>query len=287
MSINENLSEAEQALAELREEGHEIDGDKPEVNEPEIDNEETVSEDEPEAEGDDQPEVKVEKEEEEKPDRVPTMVPAWKLKVAKEQATNEIAALQSKIEELSNSNISKQTSTEINEELEAIIKTAEDNGLDGEFLRNLATSIESSVLKRVKPNESVEKLLKEIEDKKILADQEDAFDKEFSKTIAPMAKEKFQITDKALADLKSKLKDLAFSEEYGKLPLSKVFNAEIDSLGIKTPKRSAEGKDITIRANNSIVDMDNVSEDDFSKMSDKQIEEFEKRQTQKSGWQRK
>lgn len=283
------MSEAEQALAELREEGHEIAGDEPEIEAPAQDNEETDSDEEPEAEGDDQPNTVEEGQDSaEKPDRTPTMVPAWKMKVAEEQARNEITALQSKIEELSkNSNISKQDSTEINEELEAIIKTAEDNGLDGEFLRNLATSIESSVLKRVKPNESVEKLLKEIEDKKVLADQEDAFDKEFTKTIAPMAKEKFQISDKALTDLKSKLKDLAFSEEYGKLPLSKIFNAEIDTLGIKTPKRSAEGKDITIRANNSIVDMENVSEEDFSKMSDKQIEEFEKRQTQKSGWQRK
>lgn len=264
-----------QVIADLQKEGHEVGDHQP------IDDDGNVIEKEVEVKEPEAPQEETPKDEE--PSRIPTMVETWKLKVAEDQkasAEKQVAELQAKLEDLS-----KQTRPITDTQKEDIaddIKTiAEESGVDETFLSKFANSILKKAEAKFKPSDDTTKMLQELTHEKELLQQENLYSQEFAKDIEPLVKEQYGLSDTALSQLKSQLKDLAFSDTYAKVPLAKILKAEFDTLGIKEAKRSSEGKGVKMRSN-EVVDYDNLSEDQIGKMSPEQLIEFSNRNS--SGW---
>lgn len=266
-----------QAIAELQKEGNVIGEHQPVPDDGEV-REQVVEPVAPKVE----PKEETPQAPEDKAPRTPTMVEAWKLKVAedqKESATKQVTELQAKIEELSKQTrpITEAQKEDITDDIKQI---AEDSGVDAYFLEKFANTILKKAEAKFKPDESVTRTVKELAEQRELLKQEQIFDGEFAKDIASV-KEQYGLSDEALSKVKSQLKDLAFSETYAKVPLAKIFKAEFDSFGLKEAKRSSEGKGVKIRTN-EVVDFDNLSEDQFNNLSPEQIEAFASRNS--SGW---
>lgn len=256
-------------LAELEKEGNEIEGKK----QLELKKEET-----PIIPKEEVKETPKEEKPEEKPHRQPTMVEAWKLKVAEDQKASlekDLTDLKAKVEDLfkQKAPITKEQKTEIQDDIKAI---ADEAGVDADFLTKFADTI----LKKAKPSEDIQKTLKEFQEEKELAKQENLFSKEFEADVLPIVEE-YNLSGQALSQLKKSIKDFAFSETYAKVPLKEIFKLKEDTFELKAPKKSSEGKGIKHRSEN--VDLDNLDEEKFKNLTDEQIEKFV---TQKSsgGW---
>lgn len=274
-----------QVLADLQKEGHQIGDHQPIPTDGEV-TEQKVEEKKVEVPSTD--ETKKADVEESKPDRSPTMVEAWKLKVAEDQkdgALKKVADLEAKITELSqqSSRPTENQKQDIVDDIEELVKEAEEAGADGKFIRKLASTLLSKAEAKFKPSDDVTKTIKELAEERELAKQERLYVEEFSKNIEPLVKEQYGLDDTALSQLKSQLKDLAFSDTYAKVPLAKIFKAEFETFGLKEAKRSSEGKGVKVRSN-EVVDYDNMTEEQFSKMTPDQVLEFSKRNS--SGWNR-
>lgn len=235
-----------------------------------------------------QPEDKPEEsdKETEKPKRTPTMVEAYKLKIAEDQkasAEKQVADLQAKLDELSKqkSPVTEKQKEDISDDIEELVKEAEESGADGAFIRKLANTLLAKAEAKSRPSDDVSKTIKELNEEKELVKQERLYSSEFSKDIEPLVKEQFGLSDTALSELKTKLKDLAFSETYAKVPLVKIFKAEFDSFDIKEIKKSSEGKGIKARA--EVVDFDNLDEKDFENLPEDKLEAFIEKKTS-GGW---
>lgn len=265
-----------QALAELAKEGHDIEGAKPAED---IKPKEEPKKEEP-------PKVEPKKEEpkiEEKPqvDRKPHMVETWKLRVAEEQKESmakQIADLSSKVDELSKKGPIDQTKkVELADDIEAVIKKAEEAGSDGTILRDLANSI----LNKVKPANDV---LTKLQEERELEKQLDSYEKEFDTDVLPLVKE-YNLSDDALSKIRKDLRDVAFSDIYAKVPLKEIFKIKADAFDLKAPKRSSETKSVKTRAND-VVDLENIDEDTFKNLTPEQVENVVKFKTTDTGWNR-
>ena len=270
-----------QALAELAKEGHDIEGTKPAED---IKPKEEKSLEEPKKQ--ETPKEEPKKEElktEDKPlvERKPHMVETWKLRVAEEQKESmakELADLRSKVDELSKKGPIDQTKkVELADDIEAVIKKAEDAGTDGTILRELANSI----INKVKPATDV---LTKLQEERELEKQLDSYEKEFDSDVLPLVKE-YNLSDDALSKIRKDLRDIAFSDTYAKVPLKEIFKIKADAFDLKTPKRSSETKSVKTRASD-VVDLENIDEDTFKNLSPEQVEKVVQFKTTSSGWNR-
>lgn len=260
-----------QALAELEEEGHTIEGKEPApvvepVKEPEKPKEE--------------PKELVK--EPERPARTPTMVEAWKLNVAEDQkqkALTRVTELEAEVKKISEQKgpVTVTQEKEIADEIKAI---ADETGADATVLTRMAEII----LKRApKPSGDVEKKLQTLEKERELQKQLDVYNSEFEKDVLPLVKD-YNLSAESLSQLKSTLKDYAFSDTYSRVPLAEIFKIKEGSLELKAPKKSSEGKGLKVRENDA-VDLENLSEEDFAKLPADKAEEFVKRKSA-GGWQK-
>lgn len=273
-----------QAIAELQAEGNVIGEHQPINDEGEIEPE-VIAEAPAEKQKETPKEETVADEPADEPTkRTPTMVEAWKLKVAedqKESAIKQAQELQAKIDELSKQN-SPITQTQREDIVDDIKALAEESGVDETFLNKFANTIISKTEAKAKPLNEITKALEELTREREIMKQENAYSEEFNKDIEPLVKEQYGLSDTALLQLKNKLKDFAFSETYAKVPLAKIFKAEFDALDIKESKKSSEGKGVKMRSN-EVIDYDNLTEEQFASMTPEQIEAFTSRHTGK--WQ--
>lgn len=265
-----------QALAELAKEGHDIEGTKPAED---IKPKEEPKKEEPPKEEPKKEEPKTE----DKPsvDRKPHMVETWKLRVAEEQKESmakELADLRSKVDELSKKGPIDQTKKiELADDIEDVIKKAEEAGTDGTILRELANSI----INKVKPATDV---LTKLQEERELEKQLDSYEKEFDSDVLPLVKE-YNLSDDALSKIRKDLRDVAFSDTYAKVPLKEIFKIKADAFDLKTPKRSSETKSVKTRASD-VVDLENIDEDTFKNLSPEQVEKVVQFKTEGSGWNR-
>jgi hypothetical protein len=263
-----------QALAELGAQGHTITAD----NTPTFDGEdivETPIEEKTEA----TPEVTTPPEqtrEDPKPEREIAYVPAWKLKTAesqKSQAEKRVTELEAELKRYAENPDKKTEANEVRQEISDLVKEFPD--VDPRFFELIDKKYGA-------PLETVKRL--EAEQNKTF--QELSYAKEFDKDIVPLIKaENPNVSETALLQIKDTLRNYAFTEEYGKLALAKIFKAERDSLNIpefkEGRKTSEDSRSGTIRAADTI-DFDNVSEAQFLAMSDDDKLKFGKYQAQKN-----
>lgn len=271
-------------LAELEKEGHVITTGQPDAIDGEIKDTPAPSKEEPKIEEKPKEEPKAPAKEEPKPDRLPTMVEAWKLEVAtkqNEKHQKEVAELSAKIEEMSKQKVPvTQAQKEVlAEERRAL---ADSLNVTVEQVDKLLEVTSKHVEAKYKPSADTEKVLKTLQDERDLNVQLNQYSEEFEKDVAPLVKD-YQLSDTALKDLKSTLKDYAFSETYAKVPLKEIFAIKLASLNLTVPKKSSEGKGVKARAN-EVVDFDNMDEEAFSKLTPDQVIAFSERGN--SGWNR-
>jgi hypothetical protein len=288
-AVAPNSIEAE-AIAELQKEGHVIGEHQPIPNDGEIKdqpapskNDEPKKEEPPKDEPKDQP--KDEPKGSEPVKRTPTMVEAWKLKVAEDQKASlekDLNDLKTKVEELSKQK-APVTDAQKEELADDIKKIAEETGMDETSITRIADVISKKFEAKL-PSKDVESTVKKLQEERELEKQLNEYSNEFEKDVLPLLEE-YQLSGDALSNLKNTLKDYAFSEIYAKVPLKEIFVIKQSEFNLSQPKKSSEGKGIKTRATDSVIDIDNISEDDFAKLPAEKIEEFMQKKSSGS-WKR-
>lgn len=292
MSINTESpaapkTEVEEALEQLQKEGHVVGTGQPDANDGDIkDIPAPPKKDEPKEEVKPKEEPKVEKPKEEepkKPERTPTMVEAWKLKVAEDQKdtlAKEKIELLAKIEDLSKQKapVTQVQKDDIAAEIKAL---AGDKEVDVEFLTNFAEKLLSKAEARNKPSAEIIKTLDEFKQKQQLEVELNKYSEEFEKDVLPLVAE-YNLSGTALSDFKKSLRDIAFSETYAKVPLKEIFSLKKETFNLTVPKKSSEGKGPKGRAAD-VVDLENLDEESFKKLTPEQVEELSSRKAG-GGW---
>jgi hypothetical protein len=276
-------------LAELEKEGHTIKTEQPQSGDGVI-KDTIVPKEQPKE--DPKPKEEAPKDEPKKDDiktsRTPTMVEAYKLKIAedqKEKLAQQVSELSSKIEELSKQKapVTQAQEKDIADEIKAL---AQDNpNLDVDSLTKLADILSKRLESKVKPSTDLENTVKKLQEEKEIQAELAAYSNEFEKDVMPLLAD-YQLSGEALSQIKETLKGYAFSETYARVPLKEIFAIKNSELNLSVPKKSSEGKGIKSRATDTVVDIDNLSEEDFAKLPAEKVEEFIQKKSSGS-WQRR
>jgi len=280
---------AKEAIANLQKEGFELGSNPIEENEFGQVVETKIPKEEPKKE-----ETKSEPKKEEKtekPAKEPSKTETWRVRVQenkwekeKEEMQNEfktqVAELQQKVEELSKSKMTVSEKAEIADEIEEIAK---EFGLD-DANKNLIKKLEQSILKKVSLPKEVAAKIEGFESERIAINQEKQFNSEFETDVLPLIRAEYpNISDSSLSEVKAKILETAFREEYLKVPLKKIFKAEQDELGIsEVPhKKGLETSKSGQNRATETVDFDKMDEETFLGLpADKKLE-FSKYQSSK------
>ena len=89
-----------------------------------------------------------------------------------------------------------------------------------------------------------------------------------------------------LASRQKKLHDIAFTEQYAKVPLKKIFLAESEDLGIKASKESIVTHK-SGRTRGTEIDLSNLDEDSFRSLDGDTLDKFIDQKSGKSSWNRR
>lgn len=288
---------SKQVLADLQSQGHEIAKDTEmrededgQVKDREIEKPAPVIEpkkevDNKEDNGEDDEEDATKPDE--KPNRESKFIPAYKYEIIKNQKAStekQLAEANAKIEELSKQKPSELSNSEKKELGDAYKVIAEKHNVDPELLKDLKNLLASEIST---PAEVMEKL-KELDT--IKADRakefaDNAYNKEFDKDILPLLKAEYpDISDETLSSIKNDLKTIAFTEEYGKLPLNKVFMAEKSSFKIVSNPKRKSSETVRPGASRSIetIDYDNMDENTFNSLPPAKQLEFSRAMASKN-----
>lgn len=291
---------AKQVLEDLQKEGMEIEN--PPSN---IEVKETLESKESEEKSEEQSEDKEEKEEtppekkEEKPDkkddekppkvnRKPSQMPAWQHKVAEDKWEKEKSELLATIESLKNPSHTEPTKkdAEITEEKKEDVvdeyrAMEEKYGASADFVKDMKKIIQKEL--GIDPTLISE--VQKIKEERDSLYENQQFDAEFS-TIESTIREQYpDITANGLSKVKDQLKKMAFTDEYAKVPLKKIFKAESDSIEVpQTPKRkSAEGGRTGASRGSDTPDFDNLDEEGFANLSSEDALKYASHMSKKSG----
>lgn len=288
---------AKQVLEDLQKEGFEIEKAPSNVEVKETPAPEPEEKVEEEKEEEPEPQGKEEKAEpEKKPDqskdkpkidrKAPAQMPAWKHKVAEDQwqkreseLLTKIADLEAKQSDPSKKEITEKEADEIVDEYKHLEETT---GVDSKALK----ALEQVIIKKlgIDPN-----AIKEIEVFKKERDetyQNKQFDLEFSSDVESLLKTQHpDITPEGIESVKTQLKKLAFTDEYSKVSLVKIFKAESDSIKVpEVPRRkTAEPARSGASRGEAKIDFDNMTDEAFRSLSPEQTLEYTKHMAQKSG----
>jgi len=249
--------EGKEALENMEKEGllpgGETEGGEPEKKEPPKEEEKSKEKTEEELkkegkeeleelEGMEEEEEEGKEEEEIPPRRIPKTMPVFRHKIAEKKWQKEKEDLEGQIADLTDkmrvagqeANLRKR-----DEELDkAMDKFAEQSGIEPETIKGLTELISQHILKNVPMgekgiSEKERERIGKVEEALSWYNEDKLFDKEYQRDVAP------QITDLRKEDqekIKNTLHDLAFTEEFSKVPLARIFRfEEFDEL------RSPEG----------------------------------------------
>jgi hypothetical protein len=226
-----------------------------------------------------------------KVERTPKFVPVFKLKIAesqKESVEKERDELKAQIEKLSKkSELTPADEAKLNDSIEEL--SAKYPDVDPNLLKDL----QNSILAKVSTPKEVTEALKELQT--IKAERDESFEsaeysKDFEKDVLPLIKaENPNLSDEAILQIKDNLKTFAYTEEYAKIPLSKIFRAERDSLDIPVTvvkKKTTEGDHSFKTRDSGSVDFDNMTEEGYNTLPAEEKAKFREYQKSKnsSGW---
>lgn len=277
--------DTDEVLKELQAEGNEIEGMEPKAEEPEPEvpsqqepeEAETVVETEPEA-----PEPK----EVNRSPKEPTLIPAWKAKIAEDRLAKENEALKQQLEALQN-NPTPENKQEVQDRMDDIRAIAEAEGLQlDDAQERFFNKLAATLTQKAVPQD----LLKNVEafqQHQQIAQLEAEYNQEFTRDIVPLVKEKYgDLPEKELATLSKKLHDLAFTDTYAKVPLKKVFLAESDDLKI-TPPKDGIVTHKSGRTRNADIDLSSIDEESFKSLDGDTLDKFIEQKSGQSSWTRR
>lgn len=281
------------------------DGDEPEGEDDDKPEDKEKPKDEPKDKPTPPDKPKEEPKDKEKPEDNPPrkprsvkMVPAWELEKTKNQALQREKELLAEIEK------SKQKPTPDNDtrppepdkkppQNEKLKEVADKLGLNVETVSELIQIARDGQTANIPPEiQELAKLapkLKEFQERQereFNETQEMAeFNKEFERDVLPLVKAEYpDITPDKVDDIKKQLSEVAFTEEYVKLGLSKIYKAEDEFRGLVAPKpKSAEPGRGGAGRSDKVLDFDNMSEEDIANLSEEELDQFHQHQLKKEG----
>lgn len=275
MNTEVHDAETAQLLKDLQEEGETVEAtaetETPEVPSQEEQNEEVVETEVETPEVETQPVDRVPKE--------PALMPAWEHKVAekkwnkeREQLTQELEALRANPTPANRENVA-QTARNVREMAQQFGLELDDR--QEQFFQSLVQTTTAVP-------EHLTKELEALKQERQIAYLETQYENEFLKDVAPLLA---GVPETQHAELRQKLHDLAFSEQYAKVPLKKVFLAEQDTLNV-TPSQRKVSMDTTKQGKSRTVltDYSNLSEADVEKLSPEEFEKYADSLEGKSKW---
>jgi hypothetical protein len=278
--------EDKKILEDLKKEGHEVEGlepSKPEAKEEPKEEPKELPEPEKQEEDD--------KPKQEKPKgKEPSLMPRWEHEVAEKRHEKEKAELQSKIEELQSQSKEGKPAAEIAKTADDIREFAEKYNADPEAVEALiAKVVEKATGKLALPKEVQELIGKLPEVNEITQSYKETvaegkFNQEFERDVKPLVEKEFPgITEAELQGVKSRIRELAVTEEYQRTGLHKIYKAEDEFRTAVSPKRkSADGgrsgrTGPTLDLEHmSAEDAASLTGEDFIKWSDLQAEKERK-----------
>lgn len=219
----------------------------------------------------------------EKKPRDVKFVEAYKLKIAesqKEATEKKLAEATAEIERLSKkSDLTPKDKEVLNDSINDL--TAKYPDIDPNLLKDL----QDSILKKVVAPKEVQEALKELAT--IKAERNESleaieYSKDFEKDVMPLIKaEHPNLSDEALLQIKDSLKVFAYSEEYAKVSLSKIYKAEKESLNIpvSVPKKKSSENGSSFKTRDSgAVDFDSMTEEGFKNLTNEEKIAFSEHQ---------
>lgn len=288
-------AETREILEDLRKDGHEVEipgeavekKDEPEAPKPE----EKKVETEPEK-VDPKPEDKPAKTEDGAPSKdskEPRYMPTWQHKVAEKTWEKEKSELLGTIETLK----TNPSGTQSQEQKEAlgdiqgtIDKLVEERGYD-EGVKDLIADV-VKIVKAATPSGSLTAEQLEalntfkseaalLQTERLQAHQEKSFNEEFEEKVLPAIEREYPgIPKETLNEIKLEVKSKAFSEEYAKTDLAVIYKGMDEFRGRYTAPRKGpeDARGGQGRDDGSIIDFDNVTEEQFSKFTDEQKDAY-------------
>lgn len=209
----------------------------------------------------------------------PSLIPAWQHKVAEKNWEKEREQLTRELEELKQ-NPTQQNRQNVAQSVGNLREMAQEYGL--ELDERQERFFQTLVSQATAVPEQLTKKLEALEQDRQIAYLETQYENEFLKDVAPMLAE---VPASQQAELKRKLHDLAFSEQYAKVPLKKVFLAEQDTFNV-IPTRHKVSMDTTKQGKSRTVvtDYSNLSEADVENLSPEEFERYADSLEGKSKW---
>ena len=224
---------------------------------------EESKEDKPEEKKEEKKEEKEEKEEDEKEDkekvgRVPKTMPIWKHKIAEKDWEKKVDKLQLDLEEATKKSTPVQA--------EKIKEMVEKYGLEEGMVKDLIGIVGGSKSLDKDSKDKIAKIEKELADSK----EDKIFDREFSKDIVTLEDLKKEDQE----EVKKLLKDLAFTEEYAKVPLKRIWRfEEFDKFrGEVKGKKSAESSGGGARG--ELTNYDSWTKEDIKNASGSEFDKY-------------
>jgi len=290
-------AETREILEGLRKDGHEVEipGEvvekKDEPAAPEK-TEEKKAEAEPEKvepKPEDQPDKKEDDGKASKEPKEPRYIPTWQHKIAEKNWEKEKSGLLDKIATLQ-TNPSGTQSQEQKEALgdiqSTIDKLVEERGYD-EGVKDLIADV-VKIVKAATPSGSLTAEQLEalntfkseaalLQTERLQAHQEKSFNEEFEEKVLPAIEREYPgIPKETLNEIKLEVKSKAFSEEYAKTDLAVIYKGMDEFRGRYTAPRKGpeDARGGQGRDDGSIIDFDNVTEEQFSKFTDEQKDAY-------------
>jgi len=289
------LPETQKVMDDLRAKGHTFDGDEPKK-------EEAKPEEKPEEEPKAEPEKKEEPEakkdgEEEKPKRTPREpkeIPLWQMEIERKKFAKELEGksvkekeLAAKIEDLESKLKNKENSGEektdsLDKEIEELTKDYDDE------TKKLAKNLADIILKKVPksdiklPDGLDEKLgtIDRINLEKEREREDLEYRRNFDQEVAGKLREEYpHISEDEIRAVSEKMKSSYFSEKYITLTAGEIYTLskeEMKGLISNPPRESVEGAARGISRNGKIIDVSNLSEDDYRNLTSEEREKVNK-----------
>lgn len=282
--------ETKALMDNIRQQGHSFDGDKPAEPVKEAPKDPENSQKEPEKE----PEKTEEKKAEKTPERKPREIPAFQVEIDKkrvEKAHNEEknalatridsleAGVKSILEKLTEkANITAPEQANIEQEIEELSNKLDTGEITMKDYTKKVIELSAKSLSKAEKAEITTELqtklskIDELEKEGQLAKEEKEFSNDFDKSIIPVIKKDYpHASDEDITAIKAKFHNFYFDSRYitlSSLEIYKLQKEEFEKEISPEPRGSVEaGTRGAVGRETRTIDLDNVSEDDYKKMT--------------------
>lgn len=285
--------ETEEILSEIQKDEDEKNPKPKENEKPQKSEEELKKEEEAKAEADKQKleDDKTKTGNEDSKDKLPRrdskLVPSYLLGIEKTKAENREKELLKEIEALktgakTDGNDKKEIpKVEIKALVDKIV--ADNNVEDPKVISDIMDAVDAYLKDKTQiPPEIMEKLkvVDDLKNQHEIALEEINFSNDFDKIVLPAIKAEYgdDVPAEKIAEIKAKLKEVAYTNEYAKVPYDEIYSGKKDFRNLYTPKkRSAEGvhgSNLDLKSGKKVFDTELTTEE-YNKLPPEDQQQYE------------